>query len=151
MKDKSNVEEELMDAMCKPGVKVKFGLEQQGHISTIEEMLDRHCSWGEINKAIGWAGDAASKSYIRYLRRRVKASEMKLRKTEEYHEDMGACLFVSFSRDKDDNILGEPPEIYFASGWLEDGFDEEKWTHFVEGDFNFMFTGADPVNFPKLN
>ena len=84
VKDKSNVEEELMDAICKPGVKVKFGLEQQGHISTIEEMLDRHCSWDEINKAIGWAGDAANKSYIRHLRKKVKASEMNLQKTEDY-------------------------------------------------------------------
>ena len=49
--------------------KVLFGLEQQGHIKTIEEMLDKHRNWDEINKTIGWAGDAANKEYIRLLRK----------------------------------------------------------------------------------
>ena len=49
--------------------KLVFGLEQQGHIKTIERMLDQHRTWGEINKAIGWAGDAACKEYIRYIRK----------------------------------------------------------------------------------
>jgi hypothetical protein len=75
---------------------------------------------------------------------------MKLLKTDEFHEDMGCCLFVSFSRDEHGNILGEPPEVCFSSGYMEIGFDDQKWTHFVEGDFNFMFTHADPIHFPKL-
>lgn len=75
---------------------------------------------------------------------------MKLLKTEEYHEDMGNCLFVSFSRDDNGQILGEPPDVDFKSGYMEDDFDEKKWTHFVDGDFNFIFTGADPDKFPKI-
>ena len=115
-------------------------------------MLDRHCSWGDINKAIGWAGDAANKSYIRHLRKKVKAYEMKLQKTEEHHEEDDSALFFSFSRDKDGNVLGEPPEVMFSDGYLEDDFDPEKWTHFIKGiDFNFVFEQADPKSFPKLN
>ena len=53
-------------------VRVLIGLEKQGHIPLIEEMLDKHCGWPEINRAIGWAGDAAEKSYARYLRKKVK-------------------------------------------------------------------------------
>lgn len=75
---------------------------------------------------------------------------MKLLPQSEYHEDMGYCLFVSFSRDENGNILGEPPEVCFMSGYIDIEFDPEKWTHFVEGDFNFMFSDADPVRFPRL-
>lgn len=73
---------------------------------------------------------------------------MKLRPTSEWHEDLGTSVFVSFYRDENGRILGEPPEIYFADGYLEDGFDNEKWTHFIDGDFNFMFSDADPELFP---
>ena len=73
---------------------------------------------------------------------------MKLRPTSEYHEDFGNCIFINFSRDEDGTIRGEPPEIDFKQGYLEEDFDESKWTHFIEGDWNFIFTGADPINFP---
>lgn len=75
---------------------------------------------------------------------------MKLLKSEDWHEDLSCSVFVSFSRDEDGNILGEPPELYVGSGYLEDGFDFEKWTHFIDGDFNFLFSDADPVNFPAM-
>jgi len=75
---------------------------------------------------------------------------VKLRPTDEYHEDMGSCLFVSFSRESDGAILGEPPEIAFKEGYLEIDFDPEEWTHFIDGDFNFIFTDADPDKFPKI-
>ena len=74
-----------------------------------------------------------------------------LMKTEDYHEDFGNCLFISFSRDSNNEIIGEPPEVKFSSGYLEEGFDEIKWTHFVKGSFNFLFEQADPENFPKLD
>jgi len=76
---------------------------------------------------------------------------MKLINTDEYDEEYGCCLFVSFSRDEKGNILGEPPEVCFSSGYLEDDFDGEKWTHFVKGDFNFMFSDVDPINYPKIS
>lgn len=74
---------------------------------------------------------------------------MRLLKSEEWHEDLGASIFVSFSKDESGNILGEPPELYYGSGYLEDDFDFEKWTHFIDGDFNFLFSDADPERFPR--
>ena len=73
-----------------------------------------------------------------------------LQKTEDYHEDFGDCLFISFSRDDKGNILGEPPEVCFSSVHT-DGFDESEWTHFIHQDWNFLFTEADPKNFPARN
>ena len=82
----------------------------------------------------------------------MKGKTMKLVETSEYDEEEGPCLFVSFSRDDEGNILGEPPEVYFGSGYLEEDFDDEKWTHFIRGEnFNFLFTHADSVNFPSIN
>ena len=76
---------------------------------------------------------------------------MKINKTEDYHEDNGPAMFFSFSRDKEGNLLGEPPEVCFSFGYLEVGFDEEKWTHWIDGRwFNFVFTSLDPVSFPDL-
>ena len=76
---------------------------------------------------------------------------MKLLPTSEWHEDLGASIFVYFSRDENGMILGEPPEVDFLSGYLEDGFDAEKWTHFIDCDLNFIFSDADPVNFPPIS
>lgn len=73
---------------------------------------------------------------------------MKLLSSEDWHEDLGVSIFVSFSYDDYGKILGEPPELYFGSGYLEDDFDFDKWTHFIDGDFNFIFSDADPINFP---
>lgn len=73
---------------------------------------------------------------------------MRLLPASEWHEDLGSSIFVSFFRDENGQILGEPPELEFCSGYTEDGFDPEKWTHYIDGDFNFMFSDADPVNFP---
>lgn len=75
---------------------------------------------------------------------------MKLLKTEEYHEDMGPVLFVSFSRNEDGTILGEIPEFEMLSGYLEVHFDKNKWTHFINDNLNFIFTDADPINFPPM-
>ena len=47
--------------------------------------------------------------------------------------------------------MGEPPELYWGYGYLQEEFDEEKWTHFIDGDFNFVFSDADPENFPRLD
>jgi len=69
---------------------------------------------------------------------------MKLQKTEDYHEDLGLVIFVSFSKDDDGELLGEPPEVYSGCGYLESDFDEEKWTHFFEVDFNSFFKQVDP-------
>lgn len=73
---------------------------------------------------------------------------MKVLKTEDWHEDLCASIFISFIRDENGVIQGEPPELYYGAGYLEDDFDFDKWTHFIDGDFNFIFSDADPINFP---
>ena len=77
---------------------------------------------------------------------------IELKKSEEYHEDEGGVLFISFSRDENGVILGEPPEVYFGGGYIEVGFDYEKWTHYTADiNWNSIFNQADPVNFPHVN
>jgi hypothetical protein len=74
---------------------------------------------------------------------------MKLFKTEEYNEDFGPCLFINFSRDENGNVLGEPPEVCFSSGYLQEDFEESEWPYFIKGDlFNHLFEQADPKSFP---
>jgi hypothetical protein len=46
-----------------------FGLEAQGHIPTVETMLDGGSDWKSIGKAIGWDGDTAAQYYHRHLTR----------------------------------------------------------------------------------
>jgi len=47
-----------------------------------------------------------------------------LHKTEDWHEDMGDCLFFSFPN------FEEPPYVMVTSP-LSTDFDEGTWTHFV--------------------
>jgi hypothetical protein len=68
--------QKLADAIEQKGLKVQFGLEQQGHIPTIEKMLAEFGSarseyiWKKIGKAIGWEYTTAAFYYIEYLRRK---------------------------------------------------------------------------------
>lgn len=52
-------------------VKVVFGLEAQGHIPTIEAILDdlgsNDYAWEKIGKEIGWCDKTARNHYITYL------------------------------------------------------------------------------------
>lgn len=58
--------------MNKKGYRVAFGLEQQGHIQTIENILDEFGSnefaWNKIGKTIGWCPKTACYHYVNYLR-----------------------------------------------------------------------------------
>lgn len=45
------------------GVKIRFGLRQQGHIPKVEAMLLEGKSWDEIGRQIGWAGSAVEQFY----------------------------------------------------------------------------------------
>ena len=73
---------------------------------------------------------------------------MELFKTEDYDEELGYMLFVSFSRDENGKILSEPPEVKLSHGYVEDDFDADKFTHFIDVNCNSIFEQADPVNFP---
>lgn len=74
---------------------------------------------------------------------------MKVLPVSQWDEEYGPSIFVSFSRDKNGKILGEPPELYWGDGDLDEDFDPTKWTHFIDGDFNFVFEEADPISFPR--
>lgn len=76
---------------------------------------------------------------------------MKLMKTDDYHEDYGSVIFIGWGRDDEGNILGEPPELYFGWGWLDEGFDPDLFTHWIEAKFfNDLFTQADGDRFPAI-
>jgi len=61
--------------MEKANVKIVFGLEAQGHIPYIEEVLDNLGScdytWDKIAKHIGWCPIAARDHYITYLQSKI--------------------------------------------------------------------------------
>lgn len=61
--------QELADLMADTGLTIKFGLEQQGHIPTIERMLSENRTWDEIGRAIGWHPATALDWYLRYKQR----------------------------------------------------------------------------------
>ena len=47
-------------------VPILFGLQAQGHIKTIEDMLSRGATWREIGNKIGWCAATAREHYERY-------------------------------------------------------------------------------------
>jgi C4-type Zn-finger protein len=49
-------------------VKILFGLEAQGKITTIEKMLSENKAWEEIGKAISWCPKTAKEHYENYLK-----------------------------------------------------------------------------------
>jgi len=59
----NDIEEALGNA------KVAFGLENQGHIPTIQKMLSEGKKWDEIGQAIHWCPITAREHYERYLHR----------------------------------------------------------------------------------
>jgi hypothetical protein len=64
---------ELDELLRDSGVRIKFGLVQQGHIPTIERMLKDGATWDEIGKEIGWYPPTAREWYERYRRRKEQA------------------------------------------------------------------------------
>ena len=68
---------------------------------------------------------------------------MKIKPASEWHEDSGASLFIRFSRDESGQILGEPPEVCFAFGYLECGFEVDKWDYYLDENINAWFEQAE--------
>ncbi len=66
----------LVDAMERKGLTIAVGLQQQGHIPTIEKILDEMGSttlaWERIGKEINWVPQAACRDYVDYLREQIK-------------------------------------------------------------------------------
>lgn len=68
--------EELMKQFG--GVRIRFGLEAQGHIPTVERMLAEGKNWDEIGDVIGWCGPTAKEYYERYqVRLRERSAPQK--------------------------------------------------------------------------
>jgi len=82
----------LADAVNKAGVKIAFGLEAQGHIPTIEAIIERWNNvkidtypdekvnmiyskhvWEEIGRTIGWDSFTACLYYFEYLENKNKS------------------------------------------------------------------------------
>ncbi len=79
---------DLFNKIDEKGLKVKFGLEAQGHIETIECILDKWNNvndghdidmtysthvWNDIGKEIGWCPLTACLSYFKYKSNRANA------------------------------------------------------------------------------
>ncbi len=65
-------------------------------------------------------------------------------KTEDYHEDMGAQIFISFNREDDGTMVGEPFDVKMCNGYMDDNFDEKEWTHFLFVEsYNFVFEAIE--------
>lgn len=66
----------LADAIEKKGLKIQFGLEQQGHILYIEQKIAEsgwnYHTWREIGEHIGWEPLTASCYYYQYLAEKSK-------------------------------------------------------------------------------
>jgi hypothetical protein len=66
----------LVDGIEKKGLKIAFGLEQQGHIPTIERILadlgSNEYAWDKIGKEIGWCPKTACYHYVKYLQDKLK-------------------------------------------------------------------------------
>lgn len=56
----------MIDIETLENAKIVFGLEKQGHIPTIENMLVDGKNWSEIGQVIGWCPITAREHYERY-------------------------------------------------------------------------------------
>lgn len=67
------------DAAEKEIIKVSFGLERQGHIETIERILNQlgsnEYAWEKIGKEIGWCANTAAHHYIKYLQNKISTNK----------------------------------------------------------------------------
>lgn len=75
---------------------------------------------------------------------------MEIAKADEWHEDEGASLFIRFSRNELGEIMGESPEVCFASGYLDDDFNIDEWDYYLTGNVNTWFEQAEQVFGDKM-
>ena len=68
---------------------------------------------------------------------------MKIKPVSEWHEDLGASIFIRFSRDEEGQIRGEPPEVCFVSGYLDDAFNMDEWEYYLVDNVNTWFEQAE--------
>lgn len=80
---------------------VVFGLQAQGHIATIENMLKEGKSWEEIGSAIGWCYETAEKHYFKF----------KIKQLEIREKEIDALLGEGKDWDFISNLLNWHPNI----------------------------------------
>jgi hypothetical protein len=54
-----------------------FGVKLQGHIPTIERMLEEGATWEQIGEEIGWCPETAKEHYIWYIKEQEKEDKIK--------------------------------------------------------------------------
>lgn len=75
---------------------------------------------------------------------------MKITPAKDWTEDNGNSLFIRFVRNEQGEILGESPEVEFASGYIQDGFDIEEWEYFLDESINSWFEQAVKYHNDKI-
>ena len=113
---------DLDDLAFKNGVRIVFGLEQQGHIPFVEEKLkewrpspfsneNTFYIWKEIAQQIGWLDYAVCEGYIRYLKRGKEELEAKVKELED------KCIEAFMAGQSD---CGVDPSYSSAVAWAKD-------------------------------
>lgn len=67
---------------------------------------------------------------------------MKIKPASEWTEEDGSSLFIRFTRNEQGEIVGETPEVEFASGYIQDDFDIDQWEYFLDESINTWFEQA---------
>ena len=84
MSDQRNPCEELGRLLQEVGAVLKIGLEAQGHLPTIEKMLDAGDGWTAISRVIGWSKDAAIEAYGEVVRLQRAALQRQLAEAQAF-------------------------------------------------------------------
>lgn len=113
--------------------------DSEGNECSIFQMVSREPSWAA---SMVQKGEEAIKRAKELEEQGAKP--MIIEKAEEWHEDDGNSMFIRFARDENGIILGEEPEITFATGYIQIGFNIEEWEYYVSGSqFNCWFEQAE--------
>ncbi|MGZ4953602.1 MAG: hypothetical protein ACXV8Q_00700 [Methylobacter sp.] len=76
------------------------------------------------------------------MRKLIDAVQPKITvlETDDWHEDMGTCLFFHF------HSFEEPPEVYCGQP-IETDFDSDYWAYFIKDmPFNSIFEQAEKLH-----
>jgi len=102
-------------------------------VNAAYDYVDSVLDTSDFKDAYAWFGWGIREAFLAGASYECK--NPKLQKTEDWHEDIGDCLFFHF------NNFEEPPSVCCASP-LDNVFDEKYWTHFIKPDFNSIFEQA---------
>ncbi len=112
--------------------------DSEGNECSIHQMVSREPGWAA---SMIQRGEKAVKDL-----EEQEAKLMIIEKAEEWHEDDGNSMFIRFARDEDGDILGEEPEVCFATGFMQVGFKTEEWEYYISGgQFNCWFEQAEKL------